>query len=110
MPPLVPTDADSAKITAWQCIGCGKIEAPRPCIGVCSDRRIELVDADVYEQALRRLEKAQAARETAMAFIRLLAHSKPHGGRWEESYRRLRDQARRILSGADVPPPEIDAG
>ena len=27
-------------IQAWQCIGCGKIEAPQPCIGVCRDRKV----------------------------------------------------------------------
>ena len=27
-------------IQAWQCIGCGKIEAPQLCIGVCRDRKV----------------------------------------------------------------------
>ena len=24
-------------VTVWQCIGCGRIEAPQPGIGVCQD-------------------------------------------------------------------------
>jgi hypothetical protein len=27
-------------IQAWQCIGCGRIEAPQTCVGVCRDRKI----------------------------------------------------------------------
>jgi hypothetical protein len=27
-------------VKAWQCIGCGKIEAPQACIGVCQDRKV----------------------------------------------------------------------
>jgi|GEM_PF-946440 len=106
MPPLLATDDDPVRIAAWRCIGCGKIEAPKPCIGVCSDRKVELVEAETYEQVLRRLEQAQAEYEAAVAFIRVLAHSRPHGGRWEESYRQLREQARRIVSGPDMPSPE----
>jgi len=33
-------------IEAWQCVGCGRLQADRPCIGVCTDRRIELVMAE----------------------------------------------------------------
>jgi len=29
--------AGVARLNAWQCIGCGKIEAPQNCIGVCRD-------------------------------------------------------------------------
>ena len=27
---------------AWQCIGCGRIEAPQTCIGICEDCKVEL--------------------------------------------------------------------
>ena len=30
---------------AWQCIGCGRIEAPQPCLGICEDRKVEFVYA-----------------------------------------------------------------
>jgi hypothetical protein len=45
-------------VKAWQCIGCGKIEAPQTCIGVCQDRKVEFVYADEHEEALAQLEVA----------------------------------------------------
>ena len=30
-------------VEAWQCVGCGRLQAERPCIGVCTDKKIELV-------------------------------------------------------------------
>jgi uracil-DNA glycosylase len=27
-------------VKAWQCVGCGKIEAPQTCIGICQDRKV----------------------------------------------------------------------
>ncbi|MBI3042566.1 MAG: hypothetical protein HYY78_07040 [Betaproteobacteria bacterium] len=30
------------RVAVWQCIGCGRIEGPQPCIGVCEDRRTYL--------------------------------------------------------------------
>jgi hypothetical protein len=40
-------------IEAWQCIGCGKLEAPQNCIGACQDRRVELGD---FERSYRALQ------------------------------------------------------
>ena len=37
-------------VEAWQCIGCGKIEAPQTCIGVCRDRKVAFVYAEDHEQ------------------------------------------------------------
>ncbi|MCC6535698.1 MAG: hypothetical protein IT531_24365 [Burkholderiales bacterium] len=42
-------------VDAWQCIGCGRIEAPQNCIGVCQDRKVQFVYAGDYEQARRAL-------------------------------------------------------
>ena len=39
-------------VKAWQCIGCGMIEAPQTCIGVCEYRKTKLVYAFEHEQAL----------------------------------------------------------
>mgnify|MGYP003298961436 CR=1 FL=1 len=35
-------------IDAWQCIGCGRVEAPQNCVGICEDRRVKLVHASAY--------------------------------------------------------------
>jgi hypothetical protein len=45
----------NAYVKAWQCIGCGKIEAPQTCIGVCQDRKVEFVYAFEHEEALAQL-------------------------------------------------------
>ena len=51
-----PTDY----LQAWQCIGCGRIEAPQPCVGICQDRKVLLVDANEHEAALARTLRAEA--------------------------------------------------
>jgi hypothetical protein len=71
-------------LKAWQCIGCGRLEATAPCLGICQDRPIELVAAAEHEQAL--------------ALIRQLAWSKPREGEWERSFRELQARARKLLA------------
>ena len=41
----------SEHITAWECIGCGRIEGARPCLGICQDRKVEFVYADEHATA-----------------------------------------------------------
>jgi hypothetical protein len=105
-------------IPAWQCIGCGRIEAPQTCIGVCQDRRVELVYASEHAEteaelaAVRSaLEAAERARDATLAKLattvrerdaldavtRRLAFSRPRSGEWERSYRALQAQARDAL-------------
>ena len=79
------------RLQAWQCIGCGKIDAPQPCIGICQDRKVELVYADEYDQLLARTQEAQA-------LLRMLAQTTPRAGEWERSYRLLQERARRLLA------------
>ena len=81
-------------LTAWQCIGCGRLEGPKPCIGVCQDRKVELVLAKDYEAALAR---AQAA-ESALGLARKLARTNPRAERWREAYLAFQEEARRLLA------------
>ena len=53
----------NAYVKAWQCIGCGKIEAPQTCIGVCQDRKVEFVYAFEHEEALAQLKVARQQAE-----------------------------------------------
>jgi len=46
-------------VKAWQCIGCGRIEAPQPCIGVCQDRKVQFVYAGEHEEALAHSRRAE---------------------------------------------------
>lgn len=98
-------------IQAWQCIGCGRIEAPQPCIGVCRDRKILMVAKEDYESACAERDRSRALVADAIGMLQRVVHSTPRDGQWERSYRALQDQAReaivRLEGGLNAPP---DAG
>jgi hypothetical protein len=71
-------------IRAWQCIGCGRVEANAQCLGICQDRPVRLVSAADYEA----LE----------AFVRRFASSTPRDGQWQRSYLALQREARALIS------------
>jgi hypothetical protein len=85
---------------AWQCIGCGRIEGPQPCIGVCQDRKVSFVYTSDYAAVLNRLLDAKERIAALESLARRLAHSTPLDGEWERGYRSLQEEARRILKGA----------
>src|SRR5215470_19712221 len=85
-------------VKAWQCIGCGMIEAPQTCIGVCEYRRAELVYAFDYEQALAQGAAARQRDEALVTLVRQLAYTTPREGEWERSYRALQEEARHVLA------------
>ena len=85
-------------VKAWQCIGCGMIEAPQTCIGVCEYRKADLVYAFDYEQAVSQAAAALRRAEALEVLVRQLARTTPREGEWERSYRALQEQARRVLA------------
>jgi len=91
-------------IQAWQCIGCGKIEAPQPCIGVCRDRKILMIAKDEHERVVAELERARALVQAAVDILGRVVHSTPREGQWERSYRALQDQARAGIEKLRVVP------
>ena len=86
--PLVANSTGRVKV--WQCVGCGKIEAPQPCIGVCRDRATELVHADDYDAL-------HTHAETLAGIVRQIATITPREGEWESSYRALQARAKAAL-------------
>ena len=98
MVPLLESGSKTPRVTAWRCSGCGRVEAPQPCIGVCSDRKVELVDAIDYEKALARIEQLNAEYGRLVEFIRMIARNKPHEDCWEKSYRHLQELAEEVLT------------
>ncbi len=82
-------------VKGWQCIGCGKIDAPQPCIGVCQDRKVELVYAADHLAAMAAADKRI---ELLEAMVREMAVITPRKGEWESSYRALQVRARRTLA------------
>ena len=85
------------RIQAWQCIGCGRVEAPQNCIGVCQDRRIELVDARRFDELQRALDAERVESGRLLALVQQLAWSKPRPDAWERSYKALQEQARALV-------------
>jgi hypothetical protein len=86
-------------VKAWQCIGCGRIEAPQTCLGVCQDRRVEMVYASQYEEA--REEASRLA-----AFLRRFIATTPRSDSWERTYRAMQAQARELLARSGPPTPD----
>ena len=78
-------------VVLWQCIGCGKLERTESCIGVCMDRKVEMVYAADHAQALVRIEELEG-------LLDKLAHVTPRDGQWEATYRALQAQARKALA------------
>jgi len=85
-------------VTVWQCIGCGKIEAPQTCIGVCQDRKVELVYAGDHADALVALEDVTAQRDRLARLVRRIACTTPRPGDAEATLQAFRTQAREQLA------------
>jgi len=85
-------------VEAWQCIGCGRIEAAQNCIGICEDRKVQFVYASEHQHAQAELAAARARLDDLLGFARRLAWTTPRAGEWEHSYRALQQEARRLLA------------
>lgn len=82
--------ADVERIQGWRCIGCGKVDAPRPCVGVCQDRKVELVDARDYDALVARVRELEVA-------LALIARITPREGELAASWAALQERARAAL-------------
>jgi len=92
-------------IKAWQCIGCGRLEAPANCIGVCEDRKVEIISAWDYAEVVLAFEEANERIAALESLVGRLAHITPHEGAWKDSYVALQVQARKLIApfGAAMP-------
>jgi hypothetical protein len=79
------------RIKAWQCIGCGKIDAHQPCLGICQDVKVDLVYAGDFDRLLARNRELEA-------LVLMLAQVMPRDGEWERSYRALQRRAQALLN------------
>jgi hypothetical protein len=82
-------------VKAWQCIGCGKIEVPQTCVGICESRKVELIYAHEHEAALASL---RASNDAMAALLKQFAWIVPREGGWERSYRAMQESAKRVLA------------
>ena len=84
------------RTTAWQCIGCGRLDSDATCMGVCQDRKVVLVSAADYDEARHQIDQLRL-------FIRQLATVEPRGDTWERCYRALQERAQRLLGEIEDP-------
>ena len=85
-------------IPAWQCIGCGRIEAPQTCIGVCQDRKVYLVPLQDHQEALDQIQQMLGQIDAMQRLLRRIAHAMPRAGLWEASYRAIQAEAKALLA------------
>jgi hypothetical protein len=93
------------RITAWQCIGCGRIENARPCVGICEDRRVAFVPAADHDAVLGELAALRQRHETLVVLARQIAHTTPRPGECERTWQVLQARARRILEAHEAGTP-----
>ncbi|MBC6941483.1 MAG: hypothetical protein DWB45_01985 [Xanthomonadales bacterium] len=94
-------------IQAWQCIGCGKIEAPQTCIGVCRDRKVYFIGKAEHEAALAQVAQLRARLEAASRMLLRFERASPREGQWQAAWLALQEQVRalRALLATDDPGP-----
>jgi len=85
------------KIQAWECIGCGKIEAPQPCIGVCEDQPVELVRVDQIEALAAERDRVIEDNEAMRELLLRLVRTTPRNAQWEAAYLALQERAAGLL-------------
>jgi len=85
------------RIKVWQCIGCGRIDDPQPCVGVCRDQKVEWVLAADHDAELA---AARAEIEALRDVVRRIALTNPRDGQWEPTWRALQARARGLVRGS----------
>lgn len=86
-----------AMIQAWRCVGCGRIEAPQPCIGVCQDRKVMVVDIHEHERVLRETAQLHHRIDALRMLLARFTRAQPRGEGWADAWEQLQAQARKAL-------------
>ena len=84
---------DIARRKVWECIGCGRIDDPQPCVGICRDAKVEYVLAPDHDRAMAVL----------LDVVRTIASTTPRPGQAERHWKALQARARRALASLEAP-------
>jgi hypothetical protein len=95
-------DDAPAYIQAWQCIGCGRIEAPQTCIGVCRDKKVFFVGKDSHEHALMEIAHLRRLLASARSQLLRFAHCTPNEKQFETAFVGLQKQVRELVEQLPV--------
>ena len=83
------------RFKVWQCVGCGRIEDPQPCVGICRDVKAEFVPAAAHDEEVAGLRsEADALR----AVVLRIAGTTPRAGSFEGAWTALQQAARAALA------------
>ena len=75
----------------WECVGCGRIDDPRPCVGICRDQKVEYVVAREHDELV----------DALAGVARAIATTTPREGEALRHWRALQERARRALAALD---------
>lgn len=79
---------DIERRKVWECVGCGRIDDTRPCVGICRDVKVEYVLAADHERAL----------SAFVELARAIALTTPREGECLRHWRALQERARKALA------------
>lgn len=82
----------------WWCEGCGGIDAPQPCLGICVWRPVEWVNRTVYERARERAFAERTRERRLRLLLRRLISVTPRPEHLDENWQAFQAQARSILA------------
>ena len=85
---------------AWLCTGCGRVEAPQACLGVCLRQPGEVVRADRHVEAVSRAADADRDARALRGLVRQLAFTTPRAGHGAETVAALREAALALVGAA----------
>ena len=75
------------RIKVWQCAGCGRIDDPQPCVGICRDEKREYVPAMEHDRLVACLA----------AVLRTIATTTPREAQAMRHWQALQRRAREVL-------------
>lgn len=91
------SDEPAEYVTTWWCAGCGAIDAPQPCLGICIWRPAEWVNRTAYEPERSRAAAERDAERILVRLLRRAAFVTPRDDQWERNWRALHADAREAL-------------
>jgi hypothetical protein len=89
---------DGDVVTGWRCESCGRVEAPQPCIGVCTREPVEMVDATAFRSVSEALDDARGRAEAVAPLARRVAWTTPRAGHEERTVRAWQADARALVA------------
>ena len=79
------------------CIGCRAMRQEEGCAGGCSERKLELVSGDDYDELMAAAADCRARVQGLRAVAGELARTEPGPGEWQAAYETLQRSARAAL-------------